>query len=86
MDDITESLKIIDNRVSNINGCSTFHSSSFIYKMANEDVSIYKDYLKNSRRILSAISSGDQIIESITSEKKIIDVLILVSIQNITWC
>ena len=63
MDDITESLKIIDNRVSNINGCSTFHSSSFIYKMANEDVSIYKDYLKNSRRILSAISSGDQIIE-----------------------
>ena len=73
MDDITESLKIIDNRVSNINGCSTFHSSSFIYKMANEDVSIYKDYLKNSRRILSVISSGDQIIESITSEKKIID-------------
>ena len=52
--------------------------------MANEDVSIYKDYLKNSRRILSVISSGDQIIESITSEKKIIDVLILVSIQNIT--
>ena len=41
--------------------------------MANEDVSIYKDYLKNSRRILSVISSGDQIIESITSEKKIID-------------
>ena len=49
------------------------HSSSFIYKMANEDVSIYKDYLKNSKRILSVISSGDQIIESITSEKKIID-------------
>ena len=73
MDDITESLKIIDNTASNINGNSTFHSSSFIYKMANEDVSIYKDYLKNSRRILSVISSGDQIIESITSEKKIID-------------
>ena len=70
MDDITESLKIIDNTASNINGNSTFHSSSFIY---NEDVSIYKDYLKNSRRILSVISSGDQIIESITSEKKIID-------------
>lgn len=44
MDDITESLKIIDNTESNINGNSTFHSSSFIYKMANEDVSIYKDY------------------------------------------
>ena len=73
MDDITESLKIIDNSVSNINGNSTFYSSSFIYKMANEDVSIYKDYLKNSRRILSVISSGDQIIESITSEKKVID-------------
>lgn len=73
MDDITESLKIIDNRVSNINGNSTFYSSSFIYKMVNEDVSIYKDYLKNSRRILSVISSGDQIIESITSEKKVID-------------
>lgn len=73
MDDITESLKIIDNTASNINGNSTFHSSSFIYKMANEDVSIYKDYLKNSKRILSVISSGDQIIESITSEKKIID-------------
>ena len=73
MDDITESLKIIDNTASNINGNSTFHSSSFIYKMANEDVSIYKDYLKNSRRILSVISSGDQIIESITSEKKVID-------------
>ena len=70
MDDITESLKIIDNTASNINGNSTFHSSSFIY---NEDVIIYKDYLKNSRRILSVISSGDQIIESITSEKKIID-------------
>lgn len=55
MDDITESLKIIDNTESNINGNSTFHSSSFIYKMANEDVSIYKDYLKNSRRILSVI-------------------------------
>lgn len=74
MDDITESLKIIDNTFfSNINGISTFHSSSFIYKMANEDVSLYKDYLKNSKRILSVISSGDQIIESITDEKKIID-------------
>lgn len=73
MDDITESLKNIDNTASNINENSTFHSSLFIYKMANEDVSIYKDYLKNSRRILSVISSEDQIIESITSEKKIID-------------
>lgn len=70
MDDITESLKIIDNTASNINGNSTFHSSSFIYKMANEDVSIYKDYLKNSKRILSVVSSGDQIIESITSALK----------------
>jgi hypothetical protein len=28
MEDITESLKIIDNRVSNINGNSIFYSSS----------------------------------------------------------
>ena len=73
MNDITESLKIIDNTKSNINHIKTFHSSSFIYRMLNEDINLYRKYLKNSRRILSVISSGDQIIESITSEKKVID-------------
>lgn len=73
MDDITESLRIIDNTIYNINGIDTFHSSSFVYKMSNEDVNLYRNYLKKSKRILSVISSGDQIIESITNEKKIID-------------
>ena len=66
MDDITESLKIIDNTASNINGNSTFHSSSFIYKMANEDVSIYKEDKKRGEIVDNAegyISEEEAIIK-----------------------
>lgn len=64
-DDITLAQKIVGRSYSNISSTSTFHKSSVIYKSSNERLSNINKYLKNRKNILTVISSGDQIINSI---------------------
>lgn len=64
-DDITIAQKIVGRSYSNISSTSTFHKSSVIYKSSNEKLSYIEKYLKDRKNILTVISSGDQIINSI---------------------
>ena len=64
-DDITLAQKIVGSSYSNISSISMFHESSAIYKSSNERLSNISKYLKNNKKILTVISSGDQIINSI---------------------
>ena len=68
-DDIRYAEKIIGNSYNN-NNDKSFHNTSFIYKTTNENIDKYFDYLKNKNKVLSVISSGDQIINSILSGTK----------------
>ena len=64
-DDITLAQKIVGSSYSNISSTNTFHDHSVIYKSSNERLSNISKYLKNNKKILTVISSGDQIINSI---------------------
>ena len=63
--DIVLAQKIVGRTYLNLSSNSTFHEHSFIYKSTNEELSNINKYFKNKNNILTVISSGDQIINSI---------------------
>ena len=73
MDDITLAQKIVGNTYSNILKSNFFHENSIIYKSSNERINMYDKYLKDKEKILSVISSSDQILNSILNGSKKID-------------
>lgn len=65
--------QIVRNTSSNINKDSSFHTTSFIYKKTNEQLEELNKFLKNHKRILSVIGSGDQILNSMITKPDRID-------------
>lgn len=63
--DITLAQKIVGRSYSNISNTSTFHECSAIYRSSNEKLSNIDKYLNGKKNMLTVISSGDQIINSI---------------------
>ena len=72
-EDIIYAQKVIGNTTKSIDRKKAFHNKSFIYKFTNEDISFYRDYLKNKNNALEIISSGDHIINSILYDTYNID-------------
>ena len=64
MEDIIIAQKILEQNYSNINN-NIYHDSSFMYMTTNENIKSYQKYLNNKNKILSVISSGDQILNTI---------------------
>lgn len=61
---------------------ASYHDSSFIYKITNEDVSSYFNLLKDRERIFSITASGDQILNSILAGSKDITACDISSFPN----
>ena len=71
-EDIIKAQNILSGSLINLLN-KTFHYDSFIYKTSNERLSNLIKYFKNKERILSVISSGDQLLNSIVVGVKNID-------------
>lgn len=65
-DDIILAQKILCNSVSNITK-DAFHSSSFIYRTTNEDISIYQSLFYGKKSLMSIIGSEDQVLNAIVA-------------------
>lgn len=61
------------NKTTN-NGKTNFHNLSFIYKTSNENMNIYQNLLTGKEQILTVISSGEQIFNSVVEGVKNIDI------------
>lgn len=71
--DIEIAQKIVEkNSYSNIKN-QIYHNTSFIYASTNEKINRYQEYLKNRKRVLSVIASGDQILNTILENSLNID-------------
>ncbi len=64
---------IVRGNYSNLNGKTTFHSESFIYKKTNEKLNEFIDLLLNKDKVLSVIGSGDQILNTLLTKPSKID-------------
>ncbi len=64
---------IVRGNYSNLNGKTTFHSESFIYKKTNEKLNEFIDLLLNKDKVLSVIGSGDQILNTLLTNPSKID-------------
>lgn len=72
-EDIEVAQKIVErNHFSNITN-QIYHNQSFIYATTNEKIKEYQEYLKNRKKVLSVISSGDQILNTILENSLHID-------------
>lgn len=72
-EDIISAQKIVSVAVSNFGGSDNFHNTSAVYKVTNERMKDYQKYLKNRKRILSVIASGDQILNSVLDGTREVD-------------
>ena len=72
-DDVVLAQKIISRSEFNFGCENTFHNSSAIYRFSNERLQDYGEYFVNRNKILSVISSGDQILNAILNGVKDID-------------
>ena len=72
-EDIISAQKIVSVTVSNFGGSDNFHNTSAVYKVTNERMKDYQKYLKNRKRILSVIASGDQILNSVLDGTREVD-------------
>ena len=72
-DDVVLAQKIITHSEFNFGCENTFHNSSAIYRFSNEILQDYCEYFVNRNKILSVISSGDQILNAILNGVKDID-------------
>lgn len=72
-EDIALAQKIVSNSFNPVQK-EFYHQNSFIYKVTNEMVNYYQDYLKDRNKILSITASGDQVLNSILEGSKYIDV------------
>lgn len=64
---------IVRGNYSNLNGKTTFHSESFIYKKTNEKLNEFIDLLLNKDKVLSVIGSGDQILNTLLTKPSKVD-------------
>lgn len=64
---------IVRGNYSNLNGKTTFHSESFIYKKTNEKLNEFIDLLLNKDKVLSVIGSGAQILNTLLTKPSKID-------------
>lgn len=71
-DDIEIAQQLVSGRLNKL-GHKFFHDSSIIYCSSTENVSIYWNLLQNREKILSVISSGDQILNTILAGNLNID-------------
>lgn len=65
--DIILAQKIVNQTYYNFQNKNFFHKHSIIYKSTNEELSNANIFYQNKKDILSVISSGDQILNSITN-------------------
>ncbi|MGN1371752.1 MAG: DUF3419 family protein [Candidatus Coprovivens sp.] len=72
-DDVVLAQKIISRSEFNFGCENTFHNSSAIYRFSNERLQDYGEYFVNKNKVLSVISSGDQILNAILNGVKDID-------------
>ncbi len=73
-DDVVLAQRIVSRAEFNFGNNETFHNTSAVYKISNERTQDYADYFIGRNKILSVIGSGDQILNSIFSGVKEIDV------------
>ena len=71
-DDIVKAQKIVSGSYINYTD-KCFHDDSFIYKTSNERLRKLVKYYIGRKRILSVISSGDQILNTILFDPKVIE-------------
>lgn len=64
---------IVRGNYSNLNGKTTFHSESFIYKKTNEKLNEFIDLLLNKDKVLSVVGSGDQILNTLLTKPSKVD-------------
>lgn len=72
-DDIVKAQRIVSGADYNFGNKDMFHDTSAVYKVSNEKVQNYVEYLSNRDRVLSVIGSGDQILNCIFNGTKEID-------------
>lgn len=66
--------KIVSGNIFPRKGNTTFHDTSFIYKTTNEDMHEYQKYLVNRKKVLTVISSSEQIFNQVIEGTKNIDI------------
>lgn len=72
-DPITLAQLIVRGTYINFNNKTTFDSTSGIYRFTNEDITSYFHHLENKEKVLTVISSGNQIINSILAGTRELD-------------
>lgn len=72
-EDIISAQKVVSVASCNFGSKDNFHNTSAVYKVTNERMRDYHKYLKNRKRILSVIASGDQILNSILDGTREVD-------------
>lgn len=71
--DIKYAQKLIIGMNYKVDRDKVFNQKSFIYRTTTENISLYKDFLRNRERILSVTASGDQVLNSILFDSYNID-------------
>jgi len=64
-DDVIKAQRIVGNSETNLVSNVPFHENSFIYRTTNEKIDSYQHFLRNRENVLSVISSGNQILNTI---------------------
>ena len=65
MSDLEIAQNIVSRNYQNTSNGKAFHNTSVIYRTSNERICDYIEYLKNKKKMLSVIASGDKILNSI---------------------
>ncbi len=74
LDYLSLAQKIVGGRAFLRSGDKSFHSSSFVYKTTNEDMHEYQHYLANRKKVLTVISSSEQIFNQVVEGTRNIDI------------
>ena len=72
-DDIIKAQRIVAGSEYNFGNNDMFHNNSAVYKISNERIQDYQEFLNNREKVLSVIGSGDQILNCILNGTKEID-------------
>lgn len=65
---------VVGGRTTMNDGNKVYHHTSFIYKTTNEEMQQYQKFLQNRKRVLTVISSSEQIFNQVIEGTKNIDV------------
>ena len=72
-EDVVIAQQIVSRAKFNFGSEENFHNTSAIYRISNERIEEYHNFLTNKKRMLSVIASGDQILCGILEGTKEID-------------